>query len=146
MCGGKPALAGARAGLASVLNPQIPILHSRLTVVHSSAPRCAPFWQAKRRWRLSLEWRREERIDTILDEPQPYFDLIKQVCVVLWGCGGVRRGLADAVQLDELSRPSRGPNLHIPFFDSTPTTALHHLMTSTGVPALLLQNEQGRTP
>ena len=37
--------------------------------------------EAKRRWKLSLEWRREEGIDAILNEPQPYFDLIKQVGV-----------------------------------------------------------------
>jgi len=35
--------------------------------------------EAKRRWRISLEWRREEGIDGILDEPQQYFDLIKEV-------------------------------------------------------------------
>lgn len=42
--------------------------------------------EAKRRWKLSLEWRREEGIDAILDEPQPYFDLIKEVGAWV-GCG-----------------------------------------------------------
>jgi hypothetical protein len=34
--------------------------------------------EARRRWELTLKWRKEERIDTILDEPQPHFEVIKE--------------------------------------------------------------------
>ncbi|CAN0225643.1 unnamed protein product [Ectocarpus sp. 12 AP-2014] len=34
--------------------------------------------EAERRWRLTLEWRAKERIDEVLREPQPHFELIKR--------------------------------------------------------------------
>ena len=33
---------------------------------------------AMRRWRATLRWRRKNKIDSILTEPQPYFDVIKR--------------------------------------------------------------------
>ena len=32
----------------------------------------------KRRWKITREWRQSTGYATILDEPQPYYDLIKQ--------------------------------------------------------------------
>eukprot|EP00752_Nemacystus_decipiens_P007295 g6527.t1 len=34
--------------------------------------------EAERRWRLTLEWRAQERIDEVLREPQPHFEVIKR--------------------------------------------------------------------
>lgn len=34
--------------------------------------------EALRRWRETLAWRREQRVDSILQEPQPHFHAIKQ--------------------------------------------------------------------
>eukprot|EP00903_Cladosiphon_okamuranus_P008970 g8582.t1 len=34
--------------------------------------------EAERRWRLTLEWRAAERIDEVLREPQPHFEVIKR--------------------------------------------------------------------
>ncbi|CAM9899904.1 unnamed protein product, partial [Discosporangium mesarthrocarpum] len=34
--------------------------------------------EAERRWRATLEWRAQERVDEVLMEPQTHFDLIKQ--------------------------------------------------------------------
>ena len=33
--------------------------------------------EAQRRWNATLAWRREERVDGILREPQPFFEHIK---------------------------------------------------------------------
>ncbi|CAM9444274.1 unnamed protein product, partial [Sphacelaria rigidula] len=33
--------------------------------------------EAERRWRLTLEWRMAEKVDEVLQEPQPHFDVIK---------------------------------------------------------------------
>ncbi|CAM9389954.1 unnamed protein product [Scytosiphon promiscuus] len=34
--------------------------------------------EAERRWRLTLDWRARERVDEVLREPQPHFELIKR--------------------------------------------------------------------
>ena len=34
--------------------------------------------EAKRRWDITKKWRKQERIDEIMDEPQPHFDVIKE--------------------------------------------------------------------
>ncbi len=34
--------------------------------------------EAKRRWKLTLQWRHDNQIDTILERPHPYFLLIKE--------------------------------------------------------------------
>lgn len=39
---------------------------------------CGEYEEAKRRWLLTLSWRKEFDVDTILSEPQPDFDAIKQ--------------------------------------------------------------------
>jgi hypothetical protein len=41
--------------------------------------------EAARRWRVSVEWRRQYGTDQILEQAHPYFKLIKEVCV--WGGG-----------------------------------------------------------
>lgn len=35
--------------------------------------------EAARRWRISVEWRRAYGTDTILEQPHPFFKLIKEV-------------------------------------------------------------------
>ncbi|KAM3572645.1 hypothetical protein VYU27_005332, partial [Nannochloropsis oceanica] len=47
--------------------------------------------EANRRWNLTYEWRREFGTDEILDEPQPFFDLIKE-CYPSWYCGQGKSG------------------------------------------------------
>lgn len=39
---------------------------------------CGEYEEAKRRWLLTLSWRKEFDVDSILSEPQPDFDVIKQ--------------------------------------------------------------------
>lgn len=34
--------------------------------------------EAARRWRLTVEWRRQYGTDTILEQPHPFFKLIKE--------------------------------------------------------------------
>lgn len=47
--------------------------------------------EASRRWRLSRAWRRRERVDDVLREPQPFFDVIKDA-YPHWLGGRSRKG------------------------------------------------------
>jgi hypothetical protein len=47
--------------------------------------------EAKRRWDLSVQWRKAEGINTILQEPQPHFDLIKEYYPHFF-CGRAKSG------------------------------------------------------
>mmetsp|Transcript_6269 Transcript_6269/g.6476 ORF Transcript_6269/g.6476 Transcript_6269/m.6476 type:complete len:809 (+) Transcript_6269:2-2428(+) len=39
---------------------------------------CGDYEEALRRWKLTLKWRQEFDVDNVLNEPQPYFDIIKE--------------------------------------------------------------------
>ncbi|CAM9727023.1 unnamed protein product, partial [Choristocarpus tenellus] len=39
---------------------------------------CGNLNKASERWKTTLAWRRENDVDTILNEPQPYFSIIKE--------------------------------------------------------------------
>lgn len=49
--------------------------------------------EAARRWRITVEWRRQYGTDAILEQPHPYFKLIKEVRALVgvgdggWGSG-----------------------------------------------------------
>jgi hypothetical protein len=52
--------------------------HSDLQVPSRFQRGCGNPAEALRRWRLTLEWRREHHVNDILSEPQPHFGIIKQ--------------------------------------------------------------------
>eukprot|EP01041_Mallomonas_annulata_P000951 gene951-1846_t len=51
--------------------------HSELQVPSRYIRGCGEYEEALRRWRLTLDWRKEFDVDSILQEPQPDFNVIK---------------------------------------------------------------------
>lgn len=48
--------------------------------------------EARRRWEITRDWREKEGVDTVVEEPQPHFDIIKEHYPFYWCGRGKKEG------------------------------------------------------